>query len=395
MTTSTDVTSTNHLMDITPRPPAVFTRGQGAWLWDSDGKRYLDFVQGWAVNSLGHAPDLIQQVLSQQAGQLLSPSPAFFNQPSLDTAAQLASLSVFDQVFFANSGAEANEGAIKLARRWGQKSGRHEIITFQNGFHGRTLATMSASGKAAFEPLFEPKVPGFKKAVLNDIDSVRALINEKTVAIMIEPMQGEAGVIVATDAFMAALRAITDEHHLLFIVDEIQSGVGRTGKLWAYEHAGIKPDVMTLGKGLGGGVPIAALLATNAASCFEYGDQGGTWCGNPLTTAVAGALLRVVAEPDFLSAVSENGRYLQNQLAALSDRVGHGDIRGRGLLQAMQLNDQSANQIVERAMHAGLLINAPRPDCLRLMPALNVSQQELDAMIELLELAMSQTGPAA
>jgi len=251
VTVSTD--TTNHLMDITPRPPAVFTRGQGAWLWDSDGKRYLDFVQGWAVNCLGHAPELIRRVLQQQAGQLLSPSPAFFNQPSIDAATQLASLSVFDQVFFANSGAEANEGAIKLARRWGQSRGRYEIITFQNGFHGRTLATMSASGKTAFEPLFEPKVPGFKKAVLNDIDSVQALINEKTVAIMIEPVQGEAGVIEATNEFMRALRAIADEHQLLLMVDEIQTGVGRTGKLWAYEHAGVRPDVMTLGKGLGGG----------------------------------------------------------------------------------------------------------------------------------------------
>lgn len=383
--------ATNHLMDITPRPPVVFTRGQGGWLWDSDGKRYLDFVQGWAVNSLGHCPEVIQQALHKQAEKLLSPSPAYFNQPSIDAASQLAQRSVFDQVFFANSGAEANEGAIKLARRWGQATGRYEIITFKNAFHGRTLATMSASGKAAFEPLFEPKVPGFPKATINDIGSVLALINEFTVAIMIEPIQGEAGVVVASDEFLKALRTLANEHQLLLMVDEIQTGVGRTGRLWAYEHADIRPDVMTLGKGLGSGVPIAALLATNAASCFEYGDQGGTWCGNPLTTAVASAVIGTVSAPEFLSAVRANATYLNEQLSALSQRVGHGAVRGRGLLVALQLNDESASNIVERAMAAGLLINAPRPDCLRLMPALNVSRIEIDEMIDRLETAMQAT----
>src|SRR6185437_10423471 len=265
------------LMDITARPQAIFVRGEGSFLWDNNGKRYLDFVQGWAVNCLGHSPPVIADTLATQAKLLLTPSPAFYNEPSLKLAKALVDLSCFDQVFFANSGAEANEGAIKLARKYGalHKNGAFEIITFEGGFHGRTLATMSACGKKAFEPLFEPKVPGFRKARLNDLASVRKLINGKTVAVMLEPIQGEAGVWPATDQFLQELRVLTREHGLLLIVDEIQTGVGRTGKLFHYQHAGIEPDIMTLGKGIGGGVPLAALLATERASCFEHGDQGG------------------------------------------------------------------------------------------------------------------------
>ena len=281
------------LMNITARPQAVFVRGEGAYLWDDSGKRYLDFMQGWAVNCLGHSPPVVAEALAAQAKLLLTPSPAFYNGPSVKLAQALVENSCFDQVFFANSGAEANEGAIKLARKYGAKykNGAFEIITFEGGFHGRTLATMSASGKKAFEPLFEPKVSGFRKARLNDLDSVKALISDNTVAVMLEPIQGEAGVWPATDQFLGELRALTKEHGLLLIVDEIQTGMGRTGKLFHYEHAGIEPDIMTLGKGIGGGVPLAALLATEHASCFEHGDQGGTFNGNPLMCAAGLAVL--------------------------------------------------------------------------------------------------------
>ncbi len=264
------------LMDITARPPAVFVRGEGSWLWDDSGKRYLDFMQGWAVNCLGHSPPAVADALAAQAKLLLTPSPAFYNAPSLKLAKALVEHSCFDQVFFANSGAEANEGAIKLARKYGalHKNGAHEIITFEGGFHGRTLATMSASGKKAFEPLFEPKVPGFRKAQLNDLASVKRLITDKTVAVMLEPIQGEAGVWPATDQFLRELRALTTAHGLLLIFDEIQTGMGRTGKLFHYEHAGIEPDIMTLGKGIGGGVPLAALLATEARLLFRTWRPG-------------------------------------------------------------------------------------------------------------------------
>ena len=231
------------LMEITSRPPVVFVRGEGSFLWDDSGKRYLDFIQGWAVNCLGHSPPEIAEALAAQAKLLLTPSPAFYNGPSLELAKALVAHSCFDQVFFANSGAEANEGAIKLARKYGalHKDGAYEIITFEGGFHGRTLATMSASGKKAFEPLFEPKVSGFPKAKINDLESVKRLISDKTVGVMLEPIQGEAGVWPFTDQFLRNLRALTKEHGLLLIFDEIQTGMGRTGKLFHYQHLGIEP----------------------------------------------------------------------------------------------------------------------------------------------------------
>ncbi len=384
------------LMDITARPQVVFVRGKGGYLWDDSGKRYLDFVQGWAVNCLGHSPDVIADALAVQATALLTPSPAFYNAPSLKLAKALVENSCFDQVFFANSGAEANEGAIKLARKYGslRKNGAHEIITFEGGFHGRTLATMSASGKKAFEPLFEPKVAGFRKAKLNDLDSVKALITPSTVAVMLEPIQGEAGVWPATDQFLQELRALTNEHGLLLIFDEIQTGVGRTGKLFHYEHAGIEPDIMTLGKGIGGGVPLAVLLATEQASCFEHGDQGGTFNGNPLMCAAGLAVLEHVSEPEFLKAAADAGLFLEGELQKLSARHGLGNVRGRGLLLALDLKLPIGASIVAQAFQSGLLLNSPQPDALRFMPALNVSRAEISEMIEGLDAILTEAGVA-
>jgi acetylornithine/N-succinyldiaminopimelate aminotransferase len=384
------------LMDITARPPAVFVRGEGSLLWDDGGKRYLDFVQGWAVNCLGHSPPAVADALAAQAKLLLTPSPAFYNGPSLKLAKALVDNSCFDQVFFANSGAEANEGAIKLARKYGalHKNGAYEIITFDGGFHGRTLATMSASGKKAFEALFEPKVPGFPKAQLNDLASVKRLISDKTIGVMLEPIQGEAGVWPATDKFLCELRELTRAHGLLLIVDEIQTGIGRTGKLFHYEHAGIEPDIMTLGKGIGGGVPLAALLATEAACCFEHGDQGGTFNGNPLMCAAGSAVLQQVSDPDFLKAVTDTGLYLESELQRISARHGLGEVRGRGLLLALDLKHPIAASIVAQAFDDGVLLNAPRPDALRFMPALNVTREEIAAMIDALDAILTGMGAA-
>src|SRR5580698_775957 len=385
MTTATH--SFDALMEITSRPPIVFVRGEGSWLWDDTGKRYLDFMQGWAVNCLGHSPPVVADALAAQAKLLLTPSPAFYNAPSLKLAKALIDRSCFDQVFFANSGGEANEGAIKLARKFGalHRNGAYEIITFAGGFHGRTLATMSASGKKTFEPLFEPKVAGFPKAQLNDIESVTRLISNKTVAVMLEPIQGEAGVWPATDTFLRELRALTKAHGLLLIFDEIQTGIGRTGKLFDYEHAEIEPDIMTLGKGIGGGVSLAALLATQAASCFEHGDQGGTFNGNPLMCAAGLAVLQQVATSDFLKSVTETGLYLESELQRMSARHGLGEVRGRGLLLALDLRMPIAASIVAQAFEDGLLLNAPQPDALRFMPALNVTREEIAGMIDGLE----------
>ena len=384
------------LMDITARPSAVFVRGEGSFLWDDSGKRYLDFIQGWAVNCLGHSPSAVADALAAQARLLLTPSPAFYNGPSLKLAKALVDHSCFDHVFFTNSGAEANEGAIKLARKYGalHRNGAHEIITFEGSFHGRTLATMSASGKRAFEPLFEPKVPGFPKALLNDLASVRRLITDKTIAIMLEPIQGEAGVWPATDQFLRDLRDLTKTHGLLLIVDEIQTGIGRTGKLFHHEHANIGPDIMTLGKGIGGGVPLAALLATQAASCFAHGDQGGTFNGNPLMCAAGLAVLQQVATPDFLKSVTDTGLYLESELQRLSARHGLGEVRGRGLLLALDLKHSIAASIVAQAFQDGVLLNAPRPDALRFMPALNVTRQEIALMIDALDAILTKLGAA-
>lgn len=384
------------LMEITARPPVVFVRGAGSYLWDDSRKRYLDFVQGWAVNALGHSPPAVAEALAAQSKLLLTPSPAFYNGPSLKLAKALVENSCFDQVFFTNSGAEANEGAIKLARKYGAryKNGAFEIITFEGGFHGRTLATMSASGKKAFEPLFEPKVSGFRKARLNDLDSVKALISDNTVAVMLEPIQGEAGVWPATDQFLQALRALTKERGLLLIVDEIQTGMGRTGKLFHHEHAGIEPDIMTLGKGIGGGVPLAALLATKDASCFEHGDQGGTFNGNPLMCAAGLAVLEEVSKPEFLKAAADAGLFLESELQKLSARHGLGEVRGRGLLLALDLKLPIGAAIVAEALADGVLINSPQPDALRFMPALNVTREEISLMIDCLDAILIKAGAA-
>jgi acetylornithine/N-succinyldiaminopimelate aminotransferase len=395
-----DMTDATHpydaLMDITARPPNVFVRGEGSFLWDDSGKRYLDFVQGWAVNCLGHSPPVLAEALAAQAKLLLTPSPAFYNAPSLKLAKALVDRSCFDRVFFTNSGAEANEGAIKLARKYGalHRNGAYEIITFEGGFHGRTLATMSASGKKAFEPLFEPKVSGFPKAQLNDLASVTRLITDKTIAVMLELIQGEAGVRPASDQFLRDLRSLTEAHGLLLIVDEIQTGMGRTGKLFHYEHAGIAPDIMTLGKGIGGGVPLAALLATQAASCFEHGDQGGTFNGNPLMCAAGLAVLECVGKADFLKSVAETGLFLASELQRVSARHGLGDIRGNGLLLALDLTHPIAASIVAQALEDGVLINAPRPDTLRFMPALNVTREEIASMIDCLDAILTRMGAA-
>jgi len=384
------------LMDITARPRTVFVRGEGSFLWDDTGKRYLDFIQGWAVNCLGHSPPCVADAIAAQAKTLITASPAYYNAPSLMLAKALVEKSCFDQVFFANSGAEANEGAIKLARKYGalHKDGAFEIITFEGGFHGRTLATMSASGKKAFEPLFEPKVKGFPKARLNDIESVRALINRNTVAVMLEPIQGEAGVWPATDQFLRELRLLTREHGLLLIVDEIQTGMGRTGKLFHYEHAGIAPDIMTLGKGIGGGVPLAALLATEKASCFEHGDQGGTFNGNSLMCAAGLAVVEEVSRPEFLTSAADAGLFLESELQRLATRHGLGGVRGRGLLLALDLKLPIGATIVAQAFQAGLLLNSPQPDALRFMPALNVTRGEISQMIDGLDAILTKAGAA-
>lgn len=390
----------NSLMYITPRPELVFTEGKGMWLTDHKGKRYLDYLQGWAVNSLGHCPDAIHEALVTQSKKLLNPSPAFYNAPMVEFADLLTKNSCFDRVFFTNSGAEANEGAVKLARKWGQlnKNGAYEIITFDHGFHGRTLAMMSASGKPGWDTIFAPQVSGFPKADLNDIASVEKLITDKTVGVMLEPVQGEGGVIPASPEFMQALRALTKKHGILLIVDEVQTGMGRTGELFAYQLSNIEPDIMTLAKGIGGGVPLGALLCREEIACFVPGDQGGTYNGAPLMTAVGIAVFKEIIKPGFLASVKEKSIHLSLKLQKLSDEFGMQGERGYGLLRALRLGEDIGGKLVEAARDlepVGLLINSPRPDLLRFMPALNVSIEEIDQMIDMLRVTIQKVKNAA
>lgn len=378
------------LMEITSRPDLVFVRGQGSWLEDHNGKRYLDLIQGWAVNALGHSPKNVVEAMCEQASALMNPSPAFYNAPMMELAKLITENSCFDRVFFANSGGEANEGAIKLARKWGQlhRAGAYKIVTFEDSFHGRTLATMSASGKAGWDTIFAPQVDGFPKAKFNDLDSVREAVDEDTVAIMLEPVQGEGGVIPVDPAFMQGLRDLCDELGMLLIVDEVQSGMGRTGKLFAYQHYHVEPDIMTLGKGIGGGVPLAALCAKESVACFEHGDQGGTYNGNPVVTAAGVAVMQTLTADGFMETVNERAQQLSEGLLALSAKWGFKGERGEGLLRALILDRDDAPALVEAARNRepeGLLLNAARPNLLRFMPALTISEADLALALSMLD----------
>jgi acetylornithine/N-succinyldiaminopimelate aminotransferase len=395
---------TETLMEITARPGVVFVEGRGSWLTDHAGKKYLDFVQGWAVNSLGHCPQVVVDALETQARRLITPSPAYFNEPALRLAEMLVSHSGYQRIFFCNSGAEANEVAIKLARKWGKvrKKGAYQIITFEGAFHGRTIATMSASGKPGWDTMFAPQVPGFPRATLNDLASVERAITDRTAAVMLEPVQGESGVVPASIDFLRDLRALTRVHDCLLIVDEIQTGMGRTGLLFAYQHfartPAEEPDIMTLGKGIGAGVPLAALCAKEAVSLFEHGEQGGTYNGNPLMAAVGSAVMDAILAPGFLESVADKGRYLGQKVSDLVDELGLSHERGWGLLRALDLGADIAGDVVSYARDAlekhpgwegqGLLLNAPRPNLLRFMPALNLSYREIDQMIEGVRIAI-------
>ena len=396
--------ATGGLMRLGPRPPQVFSHGQGSWLWDTQGRRYLDLVQGWAVNTLGHAPPLLARALAAQAGRLLQAGPGFHNDQAQQLAQRLTSLSGLDRAFIGTSGSEANEAAVKLARKHGQvhRGGASTVLSFEHSFHGRSLAMMAASGKPGFDRIFQPAVPGFRKLPFNRIAAVEAAITPDVVAVLVEPVQGEAGVVEASASFLPQLRALCDQHGLLLIIDEVQTGIARCGSLFAHTQWGITPDILTLGKGLGGGVPISAMLAREAVCCFEPGDQGGTYHGNALMCAVALAVLDAVTAPGFLAEVQTRGAQLAKGLQAVSDRHGLGGVAGRGLLQALRLPagwqaGAVADAAREPAGGDGLLINPAQPQRLRLMPALTLSEAELAQALQLLDAALlaARPGPQA
>ena len=374
------------ILFTTVRPEVVMEKGEGLYLWDTDGKKYLDFVGGWAVTSLGHSPAVIAKALARQSKVLVNASPSFLNIPMIEYARLLVNRSCFDRVFFASSGAEANEGAIKLARKYGSlyRDGAFEIITTVNSFHGRTLATMSATGKKKWENLFEPKVPGFIHVPLNDFAALKAAVNSRTCAVMLEPIQGEGGVFEVDSDYIQQLRQLCDEQGILLIFDEVQTGLARTGKLFAYQHYGVEPDVMTLAKGIGGGFPLAALLVKERFNIFEAGDQGGTYSGQPLAMAVGLAVMQEVLEKNLVDNAAMQGEYIQKKLRELAARFRLTNIRGKGLLLAFDLPTEQGAEVVAACLRQGLLVNSPQPATIRLMPALIVNTAEIDWMTEIL-----------
>lgn len=379
-------TAETRLLFTAQRPDIVMAHGKGMELTDTRGRTYLDFVGGWAVNALGHCPDVLVEAIQTQAATLINASPSYFNTSMIAYADLLVSHTCLDRVFFTSTGAEANEGAIKLARKYGskQKGGAFEIITTIKGFHGRTLATMAATGKPEWEDLFEPKPLGFKKAVYNDLNSVRQLVTDQTCAIMIEPVQGEGGVIPATPEFIRGLRQICDDTGCLLIFDEIQTGMGRTGTLFAYEHYGVRPDIMTLGKGIGGGFPLSAMLACDALNIFDPGDQGGTYTAQPLAMAAGLAVLKELLDKDIPAHAGKMGRQIKERLADLAVTYEIENIRGMGLLLAFDLTRTNGADLVAACLDKGLLINAPKERSIRLMPPLIVNQAQIDQMFDIL-----------
>ncbi|WP_194788366.1 aspartate aminotransferase family protein [Pseudomonas sp. UFMG81] len=370
------------LMPGSERAPQVFVRGQGSWLWDSEGHAYLDFTQGCAVNSLGHSPSVLVKALGNQAQALINPGAGFHSRSLLELVERLCQSTGSDQAYLLNSGAEACEGAIKLARKWGQRhrNGAYHIITASQGCHGRSLGALSAS-----DPLpcnrCEPGLPGFSKVPFNDLAALHAAVDSRTVAIMLEPIQGEAGVIPATRDYLQGVEQLCRELGILLILDEVQTGVGRCGALLAEETYGVRADIVTLGKGLGGGVPLAALLARGSACCAEPGELEGSHHGNALMTAAGLAVLQTVLEPGFFEQVQDSGRHLRDGLSRLAGRYGQGEVRGQGLLWALQLREDSAKALVEAALSEGLLLNAPQADVVRFSPALTVSKGNIDEML--------------
>lgn len=375
------------LMYVVTRPEKVMVRGKGSYLWDSEGKKYLDFIQGWAVNCLGHCPPSVSRAISRQSKELINGSPWLYNDAMIEYADLLVKNSCMDRVFFASSGSEAIEGAIKLARKYGSTMLKpaFEIITTTNSFHGRTLAAMSASGKASFGPLFEPKVPGFIHVPFNDLEAVRNAIGPNTCAVMLEPIQGEGGVIMPSKDYIQGLRKTCYEAGVLLIFDEIQTGFGRTGTLFAYEQWGVEPDIMTLAKGMGGGFPVSALMAKKAYALFEAGEQGGTYCAQPLAMAAGKAVLTELIEKKIPAKAASRGKYLKKKLKVLAETHGLSNLRGMGLLVGVDLPADKGPDVVNEAFAQGLIINAPGPGSLRFIPALNVTNAQVDEMIAILD----------
>jgi len=387
-----DILTDSHkfIMNTYSRQPIVLVKGRGTKVYDSDGREYIDFVSGVAVNNLGHCHPRVVVALQKQAQRLMHVSNHFHNEPQVNLAKMLVKNSFADKAFFCNSGTEAIEAAIKLARRYGRevlKQDRYEIITMRGSFHGRTMGALTATANEKFHKGFEPLVPGFRYVPYNDIDAVEKAVNEHTCAVLVEPVQGEGGVIVPSAGYLKGLRELCDRHNILLMLDEIQTGMGRTGKFFGYEHDGITPDVAAIAKGLGGGMPIGALLATDkVAQAFTPGSHGSTFGGNPLACAAAIASIETLLEDNIIiQAVEQLGKHFLEGLAGLKQKYGFvRDVRGKGLLVGMEL-DFEGKQIVSACLKEGFLINCTIDTVLRFIPPLIIADEEIDQLIEALD----------
>lgn len=383
------------MMPVYAPAPFIPVRGEGSRLWDQQGKEYIDFAGGIAVNALGHAHPALREALNDQASKFWHTGNGYTNEPVLRLAKKLIDATFAERIFFCNSGAEANEAALKLARKYAhdrfgsQKSG---IVAFKNAFHGRTLFTVSAGGQPAYSQDFAPLPPDIRHAVYNDLDSASQLIDDTTCAVIVEPVQGEGGVVPATNTFLQGLRELCDRHNALLIFDEVQTGVGRTGELYAYMHYGVTPDLLTTAKALGGGFPIGALLATeHCASVMTVGTHGTTYGGNPLATAVAGKLLEIVNTPEVLNGVKQRHDWFVERINAINERFGlFSEIRGLGLLIGCVLNAEFAGKaklISQEAAVAGVMVLIAGANVVRFAPALNVSEEEVATGLDRFALA--------
>ncbi|MGC6077275.1 succinylornithine/acetylornithine transaminase [Citrobacter portucalensis] len=383
------------MMPVYAPAPFIPVRGEGSRLWDQQGKEYIDFAGGIAVNALGHAHPALREALNDQASKFWHTGNGYTNEPVLRLAKKLIDATFAERIFFCNSGAEANEAALKLARKYAhdrfgsQKSG---IVAFKNAFHGRTLFTVSAGGQPAYSQDFAPLPPDIRHAVYNDLDSASQLIDDTTCAVIVEPVQGEGGVVPATKAFLQGLRELCDRHNALLIFDEVQTGVGRTGELYAYMHYGVTPDLLTTAKALGGGFPIGALLATErCATVMTVGTHGTTYGGNPLATAVAGKLLEIVNTPEVLNGVKQRHDWFVERINAINERFGlFSEIRGLGLLIGCVLNAEFAGKaklISQEAAVAGVMVLIAGANVVRFAPAINVSEEEVATGLDRFALA--------
>ncbi len=377
----------DYIMPTYTKVPLVFVKGKGSKLFDIHNKQYLDFFSGWGVGNLGHCHPKVMQAVRDQISKLIFIPNNYYHIPQAKLAKEIVYWAYPAKVFFCNSGAEANEAAIKFARKFGK--GRYEIITFDNSFHGRTLAALSATGQKKYQSGFEPLVEGFKTVKFNDLEAVKKAITDKTVAIMLELIQGEGGVNVADKDFVLSLRKICDEKNLLLIVDEVQTGIGRTGKLFCYQNYGITPDIMTLAKALGGGLPIGCMVVKeDIADTLTAGMHASTFGGGPVIAKAALAVLKAVQKEKLLANTKKMGEYLLLLLNALQDRYAViKEVRGIGLMLGVELNIEGKG-IVEKCLEKGLLINCTHDRVLRLMPALNITKKEIDKAIGILNEAL-------